>query len=202
MPASRQISMTSAAGDPAEAIIAARGPHLALADDEEMGRVAGRDEAVRVEHQRLRRRPPAVAWMQARMQFSLECELSFWVLHRRVAAADMDGEQLEAALVALPSGGCLYSGTMTMVAPRDDDARVLVGRRAHAARDHQPDVDALVHAVGVERVVEPLASAPRASARCPSRSPWRLRTGGRDGGRGRRSGPRGRAAPPTPRRRA
>jgi len=42
-----------AAGDPREAIITARRPHLALADDEEMGRIARRNKPMRVEHQRL-----------------------------------------------------------------------------------------------------------------------------------------------------
>ena len=84
--------MTFAAGDPAEAIIAGRGPDLALADDEEMGRVAGRDEAVRIEHQRLvgaglRRLDAGGDAVELRMRIELG------VLHRRIAAADMDGEQ-------------------------------------------------------------------------------------------------------------
>ena len=63
-----------------------------------MGRVAGRDEAVRVEHQRLvgarlRRLDRGEDAVELRMRVDL------LVLHRRIAAADMDGEQLEAALV-------------------------------------------------------------------------------------------------------
>ena len=56
---------------------------------------------------------------------------------------------------SIVGSGSLYSGMMTMVAAADHDARILVGRRANAARHHQPDVDALVHAVRVERVVKP-----------------------------------------------
>ena len=86
------------ARDPAEAIFAARRPHLALADDEEVGRIAGGDEAVRVEHQRfvgarLRRLDRGEDAVQLRVRVDL------LVLHRRVAAADMDREQFQPALV-------------------------------------------------------------------------------------------------------
>ena len=45
--------------------------------DEEMRRVAGGDEAVRIEHQRFI--GPGIGGLDAgRMQLSFECELSFW----------------------------------------------------------------------------------------------------------------------------
>src|SRR5262245_53476516 len=42
-----------AASDAGDAILPARGPHLTASDDEEMGRIAGGDEAQRIEHQGL-----------------------------------------------------------------------------------------------------------------------------------------------------
>ena len=69
-----------------------------LADDEEMSRVASRDEAMRIEHQRLvgarlRRLDRGKDAIEFRMRVDL------LVLHRGVAAADMDSEELEPALV-------------------------------------------------------------------------------------------------------
>lgn len=43
---------------------------------------------------------------------------------------------------------------MTIVAPPDGQARVLIGRALDAARRHQPDVDAVAHAVGLDDVEE------------------------------------------------
>ena len=77
------------------------------------------------------------------------------VLNGRVAAADMDGEELEPALVHV-GRRLLVFGDDDDGGVADDDARVLVRRRAHPASHHQADVHALVHAVGVERLVEPL----------------------------------------------
>src|SRR5205085_5695653 len=79
-------------GDPAEAIIAGRGPDLAFADDEEMSRVAGRDEAVRIEHQRLVR--AGLDRLDAggdAVQLRVRVEL--WILHVRKAAPHVDREQ-------------------------------------------------------------------------------------------------------------
>ena len=80
-----------------------------------MGRVAGRDEAVRIEHQRLvgaglRRLDAGGDAVELGMRIELR------VLHRRIAAADVDGEQLDAALDRSPDRGSLYSGMMTIVA--------------------------------------------------------------------------------------
>ena len=153
MPLSRQSSTTSAASDPGEAIFAARRPHLAFADDEEMGRVAGRDEAVRIEHQALvGARLGRLDRGEDTVQFRMRIELG--VLHCRVAPADMDGEQPQALLGRLRGRLLIF---------RDDDdgrrshhnPRVLVGRRAHAPGHHQPNVDAFAHVLRVERFVEP-----------------------------------------------
>ena len=106
------------------------------------------------------------------------------VLHCRIAAADVDGEQLEPALVRPPDQRLLILGDDDDGRRRDHDARVLIGRRAHAARDHQPDMDAVVMPIGVERLVEPPRQRPRGSgpmsiaialAPSNSRSRWRSR---------------------------
>ena len=154
MPASRAISSVSAARDPAEAIFAAGGPNLALADDEEVRRIAGRDESMRVEHQRF------VGTRLGRLDrgedaVELRVRVDLLVLNRRVAAADVDGEELEPALIDRRVG-LLVLGDDDDGGSADHDARILVRRGANAARHHQPDMDALFHAVGVERVVKPL----------------------------------------------
>src|SRR5690606_13405490 len=65
-----------AAGDAVQAVVAGRGPDLALAHGEEMGRVAGRDESVWIGHQGFVG-AGFRAWMQAVMQLSL-----LWLLRR------------------------------------------------------------------------------------------------------------------------
>ena len=123
--------------------------------------------------------PACVAWMQARMQLSLQCELSFGSCTagspRRTCTVNSLSPRSYTAGI-----GFLYSGMITIVAGADRHARVLVGRALHAARDHQPHVHAVAHAVRVERRVERarqlLAVRPTSSAMALapsySRSRW------------------------------
>ena len=59
--------------------------------------------------------PAFVAWMQARMQFSLECELSFWSCSAGPVRRTCTVKSVMP--FSTTSGfGSLYSGMMTMVA--------------------------------------------------------------------------------------
>ena len=141
-----------AARDPAQAIIAGRRPHLALADDEEMGRIAGRDEAVRIEHQ-----PFVGAGLRrldaGRDAVELGMRIELRVLHRGIAAADMDGKERQ-PLFNRRGQRILMFGNDDDRRGRDDHARILIGGRADTARHHQADM-ARVHPVGIDRVIEP-----------------------------------------------
>ena len=97
------------------------------------------------------------------MQLSLECELIFWSCTAGIAAADVDGEQLEPALVDRRIG-LLILGDDHDRRRGHHHARVLVGRRADAPRDHQADMPAVAHGVGVERLVQPLRQLVAAEA--------------------------------------
>ena len=117
--------MNVAAGDAAEAVVAGRGPHLALAHDEEMRRVAGRDEAVRIEHQRFV--GAGLGRLDAggdAVELGMRVELR--VLHVRIAAAHMHGEQREAALDGLRQRRLVFGD--------DDDGRRADRRRADPDR--------------------------------------------------------------------
>ena len=95
--------------------------------------------------------PASIAWMQARMQLSFECELSFWSCSagpvRRMWTVNRSSPRAN-----ISGRGRFHSGMMTMVARADRQARVLIGRALDAARDHQPDVHAVRHAVGLDDV--------------------------------------------------
>ena len=109
---------------------------------------------MRIEHQRL---------VGARLRRLDRCEdavklrmgVELLVLHRRVAAAHVHGEQLQAALMNV-CRRLLVFGNDHDGGLADHHARVLIGRRTDSAGDHQADVDALVHAVGVQCGVETL----------------------------------------------
>ena len=141
------------AGDPAQAVLPGRGPHLALAHDEEVGGIAGGDETVRVQHQRLVR-AGAVGLDAGGDAVELAVRIELGVLHVRRAAAHVHGEQRQSA-----RGDVRGSG---LVLGNDDDgrrthghARILVGRAFHPAGDHQAHMHAIaMHAVGVEGGVD------------------------------------------------
>src|SRR5579872_2108231 len=80
------------AGDSGETVIPARGPHLAVTHDEEMRRVAGRNEAVRIEHERFVR--PGLGRLDAggdAIELGMRVELR--ILNVRDTAADMHREE-------------------------------------------------------------------------------------------------------------
>ena len=103
-----------AAGDARNAVTARRRPHFAAPDDEEMRRVAGRDEAMRVEHQPFV--GAGIVGLDAGGDaVELRMRVELLVLHVGVAAADIHGDELQAA-ASFSGFGVLYSGIMTMVA--------------------------------------------------------------------------------------
>ena len=163
-----------------------------------MRRVARRDESVRIEHQRfvgaggdrLDARGDAI-------ELAVRVELG--ILHIGIAATHVDCEQRQSRRECF--------GLRRLVFGNDDDrrgadrrARVLVGRALDAARDHQPDVHAVLHPVGGQGVVDRFRQLPADRGRCRARSPSPLRTAGRDARRERPDDRRARASLPTPRR--
>ncbi len=145
--------------------------------------------------------PASIAWMQARMQLSLECELSFWSCSagpvRRICTVNRLRPRASiSGLRQLPFGN-------------DDDrraadrqARILIGRALDAARHHQADMHALAHAVGLDHVEQPRRERVAGRGRCRCAASSRRPTGGRDACRGRRCARRSAAGPPRRRRRA
>ena len=127
---------------PAETVLAARGPHLAAAHDKKVRRVAGGDEAVRVEHQCLvRSRLGRLDAGGDAVELGVRVELR--ILHVRGTAPHVHGEQSQTARKRL--------GARQLVFRNDDHggwpdaSRADPGRGAlHPARDHQADVDTVV----------------------------------------------------------
>ena len=94
---------------------AGRGPDLAAAHDEEMRRVAGGDEAMRIEHQRFV--GSGIGRLDAggdAVELGVRVELL--VLHVGIAAPHMDRVEAKAPLAQFRDSALLYSGMMTMVA--------------------------------------------------------------------------------------
>ena len=120
-----------------------------------MGAVAGRDKTLGIEHQRFVR--AGLGRLDACGDaIELAVRIELLVLHRRVAAPDMDGEQADAIL---------DRAWQSLLIFRDDHdrrrgyhhPRVLIRRRADTACHHQANVHAFLigHAVAADRLVEP-----------------------------------------------
>jgi hypothetical protein len=74
------------------------------------------------------------------------------ILHVRIVAASVHGEQRQAALGDIKRRGLVFWNDDDG-GRADDDARTLVGRALDAAGDHQADVDAVAgHVAGGEGV--------------------------------------------------
>ena len=109
MSASLAISITTPRRDPVEAIVAAGSPHFTLAHVEEVRRIAGRNEAGRVEHQALVC-ARLLGLNTRRHAVQLRVAVPHGVLHVGTTSADVNGEQVEAPrdhlrIGRLPLGG-------------------------------------------------------------------------------------------------
>ena len=148
-----------AAGDAAHAVVAGRGPQLAAAHAEEVGRVAGAHHPAHVEHEGL-----VGAGLEGLdeglhlVQLRVAVEARVEVVRR--AAAHGAGVEAHAAGAGVWAGH-LVLGDDDEVGSADGEARVLGGRLLDAARHHHAHVDAVGHRVGRERALdfgeEPLA---------------------------------------------
>ncbi len=118
-----------------------------------MGGVARGDEAAVVEHQRLVR--SGLHRLDAgENAIELRMGVQLLVLLRRPGTPDMDGKEPN------PTGEHLRSRPFPF--GNDDDGRspdcqprILIGRAFDAAGHHQPDMDAVDHAVGFDHIEEP-----------------------------------------------
>ena len=120
-----------------------------------MGRVAGRDEALGIQHQSLV--GAGLVGLNAgqdAVQFGMAVEL--WVLDVRRAASDMHGEQPQTR----------HQGSLRrhLVFRNNHDGRwcdrhlgMLIGRRLDAAGDHQANMDVRGHLVGAQQGVYALS---------------------------------------------
>ena len=121
-----------------------------MANDEEVGRVAARDEAARVEHQRFV--GAGVDGLDQRLdQVQPAVRVEAQVEDVGAAGAKGRGEEREAARLRFGLGR-LPLGDDDDRRLADDEARVLVRRALDAARHHQPDVHAIGHRVPRQRV--------------------------------------------------
>ena len=103
-----------ATGDPAEAVVAGGSPDCAIFDDEEVGGVAGGDEAVRIEHEGLVN--AGVGGLDAghdAVQLRVGVELR--ILTVRITPPHVHGEEPHAVLEGLRPGRLVFGD--------DDDGR-------------------------------------------------------------------------------
>ena len=135
-----------------EAVVARRRPHLAPSDDEEVGRVRGIHEAVRVKHQRfVRPRLDGVDPRKDAVQLGMRVE--FRILGHRQSAHDGHRVERQAGLQNT-------RGRRAELGDDDDggalpaQAGILKGLAFGAPRYHQPGMHVLVHVIRPHRVVQ------------------------------------------------
>jgi hypothetical protein len=132
--------------DAVEAVLAPRSAHRSVADDEEIGGVAARDEPVGIEHQRFV--GARIHHLEQRLdQVQAAVAVETHVERLRAAGAERRSRQHETPPIEL--------GRRRLELGRDDHGRgaeglpgILVGRSLDAAGHHEPQVRAIAHAVG------------------------------------------------------
>ena len=145
MPFARQSSRTLRAGDAVHAVVAGRGPDLALADDEEVAGVGRVDEARCGSSISASSAPAFSAWMQARTQLSFEWLLSFgsWLIGRPRTCGTVARRRPWPSAAGRP--GMLHDDDHGR--PEARELRMLEGPCLAAAGDHEAGVGVGQHGV-------------------------------------------------------
>ena len=140
-----------AARNTAQTIIARGGPNLAFSDDKEVGRITGRHKPLRVEHQPfIRASLDGLDTGRDAVNFGMRVEPR--VLHIRSPPPNRNGiKPLRSRCDGRVCGFKFRRNDNRRLG--NNNARVLIGRRAQSAREHQADMHTLRHIIGFERLV-------------------------------------------------